>query len=212
MESRLPKAMAVSLLVLLMLTVGLAVPVQAPPLGPPASEVVWVTINATAQGNYPGGNELFVVFAVNSAQQRTLNESIDDMTLTAPLGSTCCSNFAPGLPTILTPGQSIAATIYLQIPSNFTQPNFTANLVAHVTLLNGTVHTPVTLTGTAPVNVFSLTSQSQSTSQTTAGSASQTGTISTPLFAAGVGIPSIIAIILVVLLVQARGASKRMGP
>ena len=205
MESRLPKALKVSL-VFLMSTLVLAIPVYAVPLVAPPQEPVWVTVNSTAQGNYPGGNELFTIFVVNSAQTRTLNETVDNMTLSAPFSSTCCNNFGTGLPTTLIPGQSLLLTIYLQIPENFSQSSFTANLVAHIRLFNGTTVTPVTLTGTAPVNVFSL--PSQSTGTTTTQSTNQTGTISTALFAAGVGIPSIVAILLVVLLVRARGGPK----
>jgi hypothetical protein len=182
----------------------LVVPVNAAIVqGPAAPPPAWVTVNSTASGNYPGGNEQFTVFVVNTEQKPTINETIQNMTLTAPFAS----NFGAGLPATIAPGHSLLLTIYLQIPVNFSQPSFTADLVAYITVLNSTV-TTLKVTGNAPVNVFGLTSQT--TTQTTAPPSSQSGSISTTLFAAGVGIPSVIAVVLVALLVRAR-ATKRVG-
>jgi hypothetical protein len=205
MESRLPKAFGVALLLLLAFSFPFAVPAHAQVV-PPNSMPLWVTINASAQGNYPGGDELFIVFVVNSAPMLTENETIDNMTLTAPFAS----NFGAGLPSTLLPGQTLLLTIHLEIPSNFSQKSFTANLIVHARLWNGTGNRGITLTGTAPVNVLSLPSQStsQTTSQTTSQPAAQSGTISTTLFAAGVAIPSLIVIVLLILLVRGRAGPK----
>ncbi len=198
MESRLQKALGFAALLTLMALSPVAVMAQVQnPLATP--QPIWVTINASAQGNYPGGDVLFTVFAVNSGQPPSGNETIDSMTLTAPFQS----NFAPGLPAVIIPGQSLLSTIHLEIPSDFSQKSFTANLVVKARLWNGTAYQGVTLTGVAVVDVFAL--PSQGTSQ-----GAQNGGISMTLFAAGVGIPVIVAIILLALLVRARG-SKRTG-
>ncbi len=200
MESRLPKLFVSVALAFLLFTLQAAVPARAQ-VAP--AQPIWVTINATAQGNYPGGDELFTVFAVNSMQPPAQNETITDMKLTAP--APIGSNLAIGLPATLAPGQSVLATIHLPIPANFSQKSFQASLLVHFKFSNGTA---LSLTGTADVDVLGLPSQapSQTTSQ-----AAQNGTISTTLIAAGVGIPSLVAVILLALLVRARGASKRAG-
>jgi hypothetical protein len=170
------------------------------------AQPIWVTVNASAQGNYPGGDELFTVFAVNSAQTPTENIRIDNMTLKAPFQT----NFGPGLPVILVPGASVLVTIHLEIPSNFAQNNFTANLVVHAGIWNGTGYNQISVTGSAPVNVFFLTPSQQTSSQstTTTQSTAQGGTVSTTLFAAGVAVPSIVAVILLILLVQKRSSPR----
>jgi hypothetical protein len=161
-------------------------------------------LNASASGNYPGGNELFTVFVVNT-EQKQINETVQNMTLRAPFGS----NFGPGLPATVSPGLSLLVTIYLQIPANFSKPSFNADLVAYVTVLNGT-STTLKVTGNAAVNVFNLTPQA-TTSQGSGPPTNQTGTISTTLLYAGVGIPSLIALVLLVLLVRTRAGSKPPG-
>jgi hypothetical protein len=202
-RSSLPRTLGVSMLLLLMFSLVLAVPAHAPPLGAPQSLPIWVTINSTATANYPGGNELFTVFVVNSAADPKINETIENMTLTASFGS----NFAIGLPATLTQGQTLLETIHLEIPATFKPNNFTANLVVHATLINGTIKKPLpTITGTAEVNVFSLTPSS--TNQT---STAQAGGVSTTTFEIGVAAPSIVSVLLLILLVQARSSSKRMG-
>ena len=195
MESPLRKSVGAAALMFLIFSLQASAPARAQ-VAPP--QPIWVTINATAQGNYPGGNELFTIFAVNSMVPPAQNETITDMKLSAdaPIGS----NTAIGLPATLAPGQSVLATIYLPIPANFSQKSFQANLVVHFKFSNGTA---LSLTGTANVDVLAL--PSPTTSQTT-NQAVQNGTISTTLFAAGVGIPSLVAIVLVALLVRARGA------
>ncbi len=210
MRSRLPKALAVAVLLVTAILLQFAAPADAV-FYPAAVQPIWASVNATANGNYPGGNELFTVFVVNSAQPPYANETVDNMTLTAPFPGG--SNFGGGLPAALAPGNSILVSIYLPIPANFTQSSFKANLVVHARVWNGTGSEEFTLTGTAPVNVFALQSQSTTltSTQTSAQSSAHAGTVSTTLFAAGVAIPSIIAIVALVLLVQARGSSKRMG-
>jgi hypothetical protein len=210
MEKRVSKPLRVTGLLVLACLLQLAAPASAVSY-PPAVQPIWASVNATANGNYPGGNELFTVFVVNSAQPPYANETVDNMTLTAPFPGG--SNFGGGLPAQLVPGNSILVSIYLPIPSNFTQSSFKANLVVHARVWNGTGNEDYTLTGTAPVNVFALSSQSSSeTTLSSAQSSAQSGSISTTLFAAGVAIPSIIVILLLALLVQARAASKRTVP
>jgi len=175
---------------------------------------VWATLIPAAQGNYPGGNEIFSVFIVNSAPSLSENFTIYNMTLSAPFGpggsSNCssCSNYGIGLPATITPGQAFAGTIALQIPVNITQSSFTANLVVNGGLWNGTANNEARLTGMAPIYVLALPGQSGTTSNS---NPSQSGTVSTTLFGAGVAIPSIIAVVLLALVVQTRGRSKRTG-
>ena len=201
MKSSLSKALRASSLLLVLFTSLVASPAFAQQTIPNA-QPIWVTLNASATGNYPGGDELFTVFAVNSANSPAISVIITNMTLTAPFRS----NFAIGLPTTLLQGQSLLSTIHLEIPANFSGNTFTANLVAHATLVNGTVNKPLTITGSAQVNVLALGSSSSTTQTTTA-----TGDVSMTTFELGVAVPSIIAILLLILLVQARGRSKRMG-
>jgi len=206
MEKRVRKLVGAAALLFFLFSVQAATPARAQVLTP---EPIWVTLNASAQGNYPGGNELFVIFVVNSAQDPKENETINDITLVAPFGS----NIAIGLPATLLPGQAIQPTIHLQIPANFSAKSFQANLTLHATDRKGTAALPLTVTGTAIVNVFAIPSGSStsSTSSTTSQPASQSDTISTTLFEAGVAIPSLIAIVLIVLLVRARGKPKPAG-
>lgn len=166
------------------------------------SEPIWVTVNASAQGNYPGGDEQFVVFVVNSALPPAGNETVTDMTLTAPFGS----NFGIGLPATIPPGQSLLSTIHLEIPTNFTQASFVANLVVHAKLWNGTKFNTATLTGTATVDVFALPSQTSSQTGSVTTGVSTAG-VSTTTLAIAVAIPSIVAVILLILLLR-----KKSGP
>ncbi len=154
---------------------------------------IWMTITASAQGNYPGGTEQFAVFVVNSAQNQAENETIKDMTLVAPFGS---SN-ATGLPVVLLPGESYLTTISLQIPADFSGKAFRASLDAHVEIWNGSAYSPSTLSGTADVDVFSLPSQPSTTNQPAG--------ISLSVVVIAVAVPSIVALALLVLLVRARG-------
>jgi hypothetical protein len=199
-NSGFPKALLVCAVALSISSSVLALPVNAA-IGPAVPPPVWVTLNASASGNYPGGNELFTVFVVNT-QLKPINETVQNMTLRAPFGS----NFGPGLPATVSPGLSLLVTIYLQIPANFSKPSFTADLVAYVTVLNGTA-TTLKVTGSAAVNVFSLTSQTTS-SETAPPPTGQSGSISTTLFAAGIAVPSLIVVVLVVLLIRARAGPK----
>jgi hypothetical protein len=192
MKRRVPALIGVAMLMPSMFSFLVAAPAEAQVAH---AQPFWVTLSAGAQGNYPGGAETFTVFVVNSAQTPTENVTIDSMTLTAPFGI----NTATGLPTVILPGQSVLATISLEIPSNFSERSFQASLVVHGRIWNGTGYNSLSATGTASVDVFALPSQP----------ASQGGTISTALFEAGVAIPSLIAIILLVLLVRAK--SRALG-
>jgi hypothetical protein len=207
MDSRLPKALGVSMLLLLTFSSLAAVAAHAQEGGyaPPTPMPIWATFNASAQGNYPGGDEQFYAFVVNSAQTPGETEIVDNMTVTAPF----FTNFAPGLPATLTPGESLLATITLPIPQNITLNQFSGNLVVHARIWNGTVYQKVSLTGAAVVSIFYASPQSAaSATTTTSQSASQPGTISTTLFAAGVAVPTIIVIILLILLVRSRTGPK----
>jgi hypothetical protein len=176
---------------------------EAPPYAVPAAPV-WATLNALGYGNYPGGNEQFTVFFVNSDSPPLGNVTLLNETLTTPFQNASVS----GLPVELAPGQTMLSSIYLQIPSDFSQSNFTASITIDFHVANGTASTPRVLTGTAHVfmlgppigQVTSSTSSATSTQQT----ATQSGTVSTSLFYAGVGIPSLIVIVLLALLVRDR--------
>lgn len=167
------------------------------------SQPAWAVLFPATQGNYPGGNEEFSVFVVDSSTTSKENMTIYNMTLTAPFGS----NSAIGLPTLMTPGQSVLSTIYLQIPADFTGENFTANLVANIAIANSTGITPGRLTGSALVYMLALPG---TTGQTTSGvltSGTSGGGVSSSLFYAGVGVPSVVAILLALVLVI-RGRPK----
>jgi hypothetical protein len=217
MEKGLPSFVAAAVLAILTLSSLVAAPASAVqfanPYAPPV-EPVWATLNSAAQGNYPGGNELFVVFVVNSDQPPAGNVTILNMTLTAPaLPAGHQSNTGIGLPATLPPGGSLLSTIHLAIPSDFSENNFTANLVVNVLLWNGTVNLPLQLTGSTQVFMLSLPGQSNGATTTTTTTvigttATQTGTVSTTLFAVGVAIPSIVAVLLLILLARGRPAPK----
>ncbi|MDA4132307.1 MAG: hypothetical protein OK454_04175 [Thaumarchaeota archaeon] len=223
MPTRLPKLMGAIMLILLMLSFLAATPASAqcvllpgqghcsaPPYAIPA-EPVWATLNAVSQGNYPGGNLIFDVFVVNSDKPPEGNVTLINETLTAAaLPPGFQTNSGIGLPVELAPGQAILSTIALQIPSNFTQSNFTASLAANALLFNGTVNIPLKLTGTLQVFVLGLPISSQTA--TSSGSQNtqtvQSGTVSTTLFAVGVAIPSIVVVVLLALLFRGRGRPK----
>lgn len=184
----------------------------APPYSVPA-EPVWATLNAVTQSNYPGGNETFDIFVINSDVPPDGNVTLINETVTAPtfpLGFQ--TNTAKGLPVQLAPGQAIMSTIPLEIPTSFSQSNFTADLAAYVQYWNGNTNINLTLTGN--LKVFMLGSPISSTTTTSlTGSqmtetTTQSGTVSTPLFEAGVAIPSIVVVILLALLVRGRGGPK----
>jgi hypothetical protein len=227
MQKSLPKLVWATTITLLMLSfLTAAAPVRAvcmgaascqgprpPPSGP--GNPVWATLNAATQGNYPGGNETFYVFVVNSDQPPDGNVTLINETLTAPaLPPEYQANSSMGLPIDLSPGEAISNAMTLEIPSNFTQDNFTADLVVNVAVWNGTVSISLKLTSSTVVTLHGLpdtgtqtttsssTTQSTQTSQTT----TQSGTVSSSLFAAGVAIPTIVAFTLLALLV--RGRSK----
>ncbi len=229
MENCLPKLMGATMLVLLMLSFLGNTPVfaqcspragecLAPPYAVPA-EPVWGTLNAAPGGNYPSGSLEFDVFVINTGYPAGGNATLYNETVTvAALPAGLNTSTATGLPVLLTPGQAITSTITMQIPSNFAQNNLSASLVANVAYWNGTANIQVKLTGSALVYVLGLplggtqttssgTSQSTQTSQT----ATQSGTVSTTLFAAAVATPSIVVVLLLILLVRGRGRPKA-GP
>jgi len=225
MQKRLPRLMGATMLMLLMLsflgsTPALAACVLkpgageciAPPYAVPA-EPVWATLNAITQGNYPGGNETFSVFVINSDVPPNGNVTLFNETITASaLPPALNTSTATGLPLQLSPGQALTSKIALQIPSDFKLSNFTASLVVNVSYWNGTNNIPVKLTGSALVYVLggplAGTSTTTSTTSQTTQTTTQSGTVSTGLFAAGVAIPSIVAVILIVLLVRGKGGPK----
>jgi hypothetical protein len=221
MRGRIPRLMVAATLTLLMLSFLAATPARAQCgqgagecIAKPysqAAEPIWATLNAVPQGNYPGGNEIFDVFVVNSDQPPAGNATLINETLTAPaLPSAFQTNTAIGLPVELSPGQAIVNTIALQIPSTFTQSNFTAYLLAYVQLHNGTAFVNLRLTGNLKVFILGLPIGGATTASSASQSiqTSQGGTVSTSLFAAGVAIPSIVVIILLALLVRGRGQPR----
>lgn len=220
MQKRLPKLVGATMLTLLMLSFLGAVPAfaacgpragecLAPPYAVPA-EPVWATLNAFPQGNYPGGNLEFRVFVINSAQPPSGNVTLMNETLSATaLPPGLNTSVATGLPVNLARGQAITSVISLHIPSDFTQTNFTANLVVEVLRWNGTINIPIKLTGSALVYLLGAPAAGTSTtSSSTSSTTPQSAGISTGLFAAGVAIPSIVAVILLVLLVRRSGGPK----
>ncbi|MDG6915484.1 MAG: hypothetical protein JRN23_06600 [Nitrososphaerota archaeon] len=207
-------ASAVGVMAILMAFSLVVVPAhgqEVPPLQKVKNELptapVWATVNAAAQGNYPGGNEIFNVFTVDSALPPETNVTVLNETLTTTAWSGFNSNFAIGLPVTLQPGNSILNTIALQIPSNFTQSNFTANLKAYVNVLNGTNEVGLVLTGNVVVYMLGLPLTGPSTvtmTTTSVSTVSQSTGVSTAALAAGAGIPSVVAIALLALLVRGR--------
>jgi len=178
---------------------------------PSAPQPVWATLNALGYGNYPGGNEQFTVFVVNTDSPPLGNVSLINETLAAPaLPPAYNTGYAIGLPVQLASGQAILSTINLEIPANFTQSNFTAAVVIDLQIANGTSFFSKQLTESTTVVMLSLPGTITPTSSTTSGvPSSQTTTqssgVSSGLFYAGVGVLSVVVIILLALLVRARG-------
>jgi hypothetical protein len=240
MQKSFPKLVwATTIALLVLYSLVAAAPVRAvcggavscqgprPPFSGPGNPV-WATLNAATQGNYPGGNETFYVFVVNSDQPPNGNVTLINETLTAPalppeyqtqVDSVSLfdegTNSSIGLPIDLSPGEAIRNAMTLEIPSNFMQDNFTAHLVVNVAVWNGTTSTYLRLTSSTVVNLHGLpstgsqTTTSSSTTQSTqtTQTITQGGTVSSSLFAAGVAIPTTVAVILLALLV--RGRPKR---
>ena len=180
---------------------------QAPP------QPFWATLNALGYGNYPGGNEQFTVFVVNTDSPPLGNVTLINETLTAAaLPPAFNTGYAIGLPVQLETGQAILSTISLEIPANFTQSNFTATVVINLEVANGTSFYSTQLTESTTVVMLSLPGTVKTTSSTTStASGSQTttqsGGVSSSLFYAGVGVPSVVVIVLLALLVRARRAA-----
>jgi hypothetical protein len=208
-EKRVSSLVGAAALVLFALSSLAAVPATAATTSPGAPQPVWATLNALGYGNYPGGNEQFSVFVVNTDSPPLGNVSLINETLTAPaLPPAYNTGYGIGLPVQLATGQAILTTIYLEIPTNFTQSNFTATVVINLQIANGTGFFSKQLTESTAVVMLSLpgapassTTSSVSSSQTT----TQSGGVSSGLFYAGVGVPSVVVIILLALLVSARG-------
>jgi hypothetical protein len=194
MDRGIPRLISVATVLLVVLSSQGAAQVQA---SVAKAQPTWVTINASAQGNYPGGDEVFTVFVVNSAHTPVENETIDSMNVTAPFGS----NTATDLPQTLAPGESLFETIHLSIPTNFTQKSFQATLLVQGRIWNGTGYNRMNATGSVGVALFTLIVPPPT----------QGGNVPTTLLAAAVAIPSFVAAVLLVLLVRARSASRRTG-
>ena len=225
MRSRALKALGLSMLSILVVTMVIvpAIPVKAVTCFTCEDlEPIWASLNSSGTANYPGGDELFTVFVVNSAPNIAENETLKDILLTTT--PSFASNYAIGLPELLQPGYAQLFTIYLEIPSNYTQPSFVANVVINATLLNGTTISPLNLTGHATVDILGGPSNSTSISGSssgatvtrtvvvTTGSSGSSSGVSNSLLAIGVATPSIIAIILLVIVVQMRGRTRRVTP
>jgi len=178
-----------------------------------SAEPVWGTLNTVTGGNYPGGSLQFGVFVINAGYPAEGNATLFNETITAAaLPPALNTSTAKGLPVLLTPGQAITSTITMQIPRNFTLSSFKVSLAVDVSYWNGTANIPVQLMGSATVYVLGdpiggASTTSSQTTQTTQTSA-QSGTVSTTLFAAGLAIPSILAVILLILVVRRRGGPK----
>ena len=229
MQSRLPKLVTAGVLTLLVFSFLAAAPARAvcgqgageclaPPYSVP-SEPVWATLNAVPQGNYPGGNLIFDVAVVNSDKPPAGNLTLFNETVSSPQLPTSDSNpnGAIGLPVTLTPGQLIVNTIAMEIPSNYTQSNFTANLVAYVSYWNGTLNVPLKLTGSALVYMLGLplsggqTTTVSTSTLTTTQTVTASGGVSSGLFAVGVGVLLIVVVVLLVLLARGRGGPRGAG-
>jgi hypothetical protein len=209
-RKRVSSLVAAGLLVLFALSFSAAVPASAA-TSPSGSQYVWATLNALGYGNYPGGNEEFTVFVVNSDSPPLGNMSLLNETLTAPaLPPSSNTGSAIGLPVQLSSGQAILSTIYLPIPSNSTQSSFTATVVINIQIANGTSFFSKQLTESTTVVMLSLPGTATSSSSTTSTASSSQSTtqssgVSSGLFYAGVGVPSVVAIILLALLARGRG-------
>lgn len=211
MQKRLLRMMTPAMLLLLMLSFPAATPVAAycAPGGiglcgiPP--EPVWATLSALPQGNYPGGDMEFNAFVVNSDQPPDGNFTILNETLTAPALPSCCNtNTTIGLPLSLYTGQAIMFPIRLEIPTNFSQSNFTADLVVNGALWNGTASRYLKLTASTVVSVLGLpVTRTQTTVTIT-----RSGGVSSSLYEVSVGILSIVVVVLLVLLARGRGRPR----
>jgi hypothetical protein len=229
MQKRIPNLTWAALLALIVLSfLSAAIPAYAacPPnagecLAPPyavAAEPVWAALTGVPQGNYPGGNMQFDVTVVNSDQPPDMNFTLLNETVTAPaFPADSQSNYAIGIPIGLAPGQLIVNTITLPVPSNYSQGNFTANLVTYGALWNGTASVYLKLTASTVVTLLGLpitggqtTSSGSQNGQTTTvtKTLTQSGTVSTSLLAAGIAGPTIVAVILLALLVR-RGSGPK---
>ena len=225
MQKRLRDLIWAPLLALIMLSFLSATPALAacPPnagecLAPPyavAAEPVWSALNGVPQGNYPGGNMIFDALVVNSDQPPDMNFTLLNETVTAPaFPADSQSNYAIGLPIDLAPGQLIVNTIALPVPSNFSQANFTANLVVNGALWNGTASIYLKLTSSLVVTLLGLpgtgtqTTTASTSTETVTQTITQSGTVSSSVLAAGVAIPSIVAVVLLALWVRGRAPTK----
>lgn len=196
MERRLP-VVAAALVVLVLVSFSMAPSVRAQTSPAP----IYATLNGQTQGNYPGGNEFFNIFVVDSSFDPPENETILNMTLTAPFQT----NTGIGFPSTITPGESILSTIALEIPANFSARSFTASLVVYAELLSPTGPVSAKLSGSTLVDVFAAPGAATSTAHS-----STSGTVSTSVFAAGVAVPTIVAVLLLALLVRRGSKPKPM--
>jgi hypothetical protein len=209
-EKRVSSLVVAGLFVLFALSFLAVVPAHAA-TSPSGSQYVWATLNALGYGNYAGGNEEFTVFVVNSDSPPLGNMSLFNETLTAPaLPPSYSTGSAIGLPVQLSAGQAILSTIYLEIPSNFTGSSFTATVAIDLQIANGTSFFSKQLTESTTVVMLGLPGTTTPPSSTTSAASSsqtitQSGGVSSGIFYAGIGAPSVIVIILLALLVRRRG-------
>lgn len=111
---------------------------------------IWATLTPVAGGNYPGGNQVFNVFVVNSDSPPLGNITLNTETVTTPVQNVTVS----GLPVSLNPGQSLSQNITMQIPRDFAANNFTASLDIHFKIANATPADPTTLTTSTKVYIL----------------------------------------------------------
>jgi hypothetical protein len=169
-------------------------------------EPIWATLSAVPQGNYPGGNMEFNAFVVNSDQPPDGNFTILNETLTVPALPSCCNtNTTMGLPVSLDPGQATSFPIHLEIPTNFSQSNFTADLVVNGALWNGTTSTSLRLASSMVVTVLGVPITGTQTTVTVTRSEG----VSSSLYEVGIGILSIFVVLLLALLARGRGRPSK---
>jgi hypothetical protein len=163
---------------------------------------VWATLNALAYGNYPGGNEQFTAFVANSNSPALGNVSLINETLTAPaLPPPNNSNGATGLPVLLSPGQAIASSIYLPIPSDFASGSFVATLVVNLQIDNATGFFSKQLTLTTSVVTMNLPGVITTSNITTT---THSSVSSGPIYLGVASVGVVVIVIVVALLARRR--------
>lgn len=144
---------------------------------------IWATLTPVAGGNYPGGNQLFNLFVLNSDSPPLGNITLLTGTVTTPIKNLTVS----GLPVVLAPGQSLSQNITLQIPRDFAQNNLTANLAMHFSIANATNADPTIVSTSAQVYMLGGPLGSVPNTPSTAGSPSGPQPIWLTLYALAYG-------------------------